>query len=60
MLGGLSPLAVAAIKASLPGTLHAYAPAFWLLALGLITTVGCIGLSLYAPRLGKPFVGKIE
>ena len=60
VIGGLSPLAVAAIKAGLPLAMRAFAPAFWLLALGAISIVGCLGLNLYAPRLGRPFVGRLE
>jgi hypothetical protein len=60
VIGGLSPLAVAAIKANLPGYAHTYAPAIWLACLGGISVVGTIGLMLYQPRLAKPHVGKIE
>jgi len=60
VVGGLSPLAVAAIKAALPAASRAFAPAFWLLVLGGISIFGCFGLNLYAPRLGRPYVGKIE
>jgi hypothetical protein len=59
VLGGISPLAVAAIKAALPHGLASFAPAFWLLALGVLSLIGSIGLSLYIPRLAKPYVGKM-
>jgi hypothetical protein len=60
VLGGLSPLAVAAIKSSLGASAAAFAPALWLLCLGAVSILGCIGLSLYQPRLARPFVGRIE
>jgi hypothetical protein len=59
VLGGLSPLAVAAIKNSLPHA-AAFAPALWLLVLGGISLAGSYGLSLYQPRLARPYVGRIE
>jgi hypothetical protein len=59
VLGGISPLAVAAIKAGLPHALTSFAPAFWLLALGALSLIGSVGLHLYLPRLAKPFVGKM-
>ncbi|KAI8467401.1 MAG: major facilitator superfamily domain-containing protein [Monoraphidium minutum] len=60
VLGGLSPLAVSAIKANLPAASYAFAPAIWLLCLGAISIFGCVGLRMYQPRLGRPYVGKIE
>ncbi len=60
ILGGLSPLAVAAIKATLPLAYKAFAPAFWLLVLGGFSMIGCVGLGMYMPRLTRPHVGKIE
>lgn len=60
VLGGLSPLAVSAIKANLTAAAHPFAPAIWLACLGAISIVGCVGLRLYEPRLGRPYVGKIE
>lgn len=60
ILGGLSPLAVSAIKANLSASAHAFAPAIWLACLGAISLVGCAGLRFYEPRLGRPHVGRIE
>jgi hypothetical protein len=60
VLGGLSPLAVAAIKSGLPAATKAFAPALWLLCLGCISFVGCFGLNMYAPRLGRKYVGRVE
>ncbi|KIZ07913.1 Alpha-ketoglutarate permease [Monoraphidium neglectum] len=60
IIGGLSPLAVAAIKANLPGHAFTFAPAIWLACLGGISIAGVIGLTIYQPRLAKPHVGKIE
>jgi hypothetical protein len=60
VIGGLSPLAVAAIKTSLPPARAVFAPAFWLLSLGAASLLGCVGLALYRPRLAKPHVGKLD
>lgn len=60
MLGGLSPLAVAAIKAGLPAVTRAYAPAIWLLCLGGITVVGTFALGMYMPRIARPHIGRVE
>ncbi|KIZ00773.1 Alpha-ketoglutarate permease [Monoraphidium neglectum] len=60
IIGGLSPLLVAAIKTGLPGHVHPFAPALWLLFLAGVSVLGDVGLRLYQPRLGKPFVGHIE
>lgn len=40
--------------------MQAYAPAFWLLALGGASVLGCVLMRLYMPRLNRPFVGRIE
>jgi hypothetical protein len=60
VIGGLSPLAVAAIKANLGGVNHAFSPAIWLVCLGGISLFGSVGLRMYDPRLNRPFVGRIE
>ena len=39
---------------------QAYAPSFWMLALGGASLLGCYLMKLYSPRLNKPFVGRIE
>jgi hypothetical protein len=51
---------VSAIKAGMPKAVHALAPAVWLAALALLTFVGCGALQLYAPRLGRAYVNKIQ
>jgi len=60
VLGGMSPLAVTAIKAALPHSHLAYAPALWLAVLGVLSLIGSVGLAFVKPRLAKPFVGKME
>ena len=60
IIGGTSPLIVAAIKAVLPGSAHSIAPALWLLCLGAVSVLGDIGLRFYQPRLARPYVGRIE
>lgn len=44
----------------LPLHLQAYAPSFWMLALGGASILGCILMRMYAPRINKPFIGRIE
>lgn len=60
VIGGLTPFAVSSIIDDLSESKKAYAPAFWLLALGGISVLGCLGMRMYAPRLNKRFVGRIE
>jgi hypothetical protein len=60
VIGGLSPLAVSAIKAGLSGSQHAFSPAIWLACLGGISLFGCLGLRMYDPRLNKRHVGRLE
>ncbi|GBF92045.1 hypothetical protein Rsub_04392 [Raphidocelis subcapitata] len=60
VIGGLSPFAVTAIQTSLPEGDRGYAAAIWLMALGAISVAGSFGLRLYAPRLSKPYVAKLE
>ena len=60
IIGGLSPLAVAAIKANLPQASHSFAPAIWLVCLGGISVFGAIGLRLYDPRLNRKHVGRLD
>jgi hypothetical protein len=60
VIGGLSPLAVSAIKAGLSGSQHAFSPAIWLACLGGISLFGCLGLRMYDPRLNRRHVGRLE
>ena len=60
MIGGLTPFAVSGIIDSTGASLKAYAPSFWMLAMGGASLLGCLCVHLYAPRLGKPFVGRVE
>jgi len=60
VLGGTSPLIVTSIQADLAKDLKVFAPAFWLLALGGLSMIGCVMLRYYAPRLNKRFVGHLE
>ena len=60
MIGGLTPFAVSSIIDSMSTSQKAYAPAYWLLAMGGASLLGCALMRLYAPRLTKPYVGRIE
>ena len=60
VLGGLSPLITTSIKKTLDVAVQPYAAPIWLLGLGGVTMIGCVGLRQYAPRLNKPFVGRLE
>jgi hypothetical protein len=60
VIGGLSPIIITALKASMPEGLKVYAPSFWLLALGGVSLLGCALLRSYAPRMNKRFVGHLE
>ena len=62
VIGGVTPFVVSSIISDLgPGSaMTAYAPCFWMLALGGASLLGCALLRMYAPRINKPFVGRIE
>ncbi|PSC68521.1 Alpha-ketoglutarate permease isoform B [Micractinium conductrix] len=60
VVGGLTPFVVTSIIGDLDPALKAYAPSFWMLALGGASLLGCYLMKLYSPRLNKPFVGRID
>lgn len=60
IIGGLTPFAVSGVIGDLGADMKAFAPAFWLLALGGASLVGCVLMRMYAPRINKPFIGRVE
>ena len=60
IIGGLTPFAVSAIIESIGKADKAFAPSFWLLAMGGATLLGCGMMRAYAPRINRPFIGKVE
>lgn len=60
VIGGTSPMVITAMRAALGPSTQAFAPAFWLLALGGLALIGSVLMRFYSPRLAKPFVGRIE
>lgn len=60
VIGGLTPFAVTGIIDSMGADTKAYAPAYWMLAMGGASLLGCLMVRMYEPRLNKPYVGRIE
>lgn len=60
IVGGLSPMVVAAIKPGLSSSIASLASPFWLTGLGTVSIGGCCLLYAYMPRINKRFIGHLE